>query len=72
MRNPWTTKNPFMSLWLSTAHTMLNAARGQAAAAAQRQLATLQADMTRQALDLWSGKAFTPAPAKKTTKKRRR
>ena len=41
MTNPWLKKNPFMSMWLSAANSMMNsmtsAARGQAAAAAKRQ-----------------------------------
>jgi hypothetical protein len=32
MSNPWLKKNPFMSLWLSTANRMAGSLRGQAAA----------------------------------------
>ena len=55
MRNPWTTKNPFMS------------ARGHATAAAKRQDAPAQAEAAKHVIELWSGKS---AP-RSTTKKRR-
>jgi len=32
MSNPWLKKNPFMSLWLSTANRMAGSLRGQATA----------------------------------------
>lgn len=38
MAHPWLKKNPFMSLWLSTANRMAGSLRGQAAAQARRQL----------------------------------
>lgn len=60
MRNPWTTKNPFMSVWLSAANKVAGSARGQATAAARRGVAAAQADATRQIVDLWSGKAARP------------
>lgn len=70
MRNPWTTKNPFMSVWLSSANRVMGSARGQATAAAKREVATLQAEATRQVIDFWSGKAAprTRAPAKRKKK----
>ncbi len=57
MRNPWTSKNPFMSLWLSSANKVAGSARGQATAAAKREIASAQADMAKQVVDFWSGKA---------------
>lgn len=68
MRNPWGTKNPFMSVWLSSANKVMGSARGQAAAEAKRQASSFQADMTKQMIDFWSGKAA--APAKRKTKRR--
>ena len=68
MRNLFTTKNPFMSVWLSSANKVMGSARGQATAAAKRQVASAQAEATRQIVDFWTGKA--PAPAR-TSKKRR-
>lgn len=69
MRNPWTTKNPFMSVWLSSANKVMGSARGQAAAAAKRQVASVQAETAKQVLDFWTGKTTAPAP--KNRKKRR-
>ena len=66
MRNPWTAKNPAMSMWLSAANRMTGSARGQATAAAKRQVAATQALAARQILDFWSGKMTTPAPRKRT------
>jgi hypothetical protein len=37
MANPWTKKNPLMSMWLSAANTWAGAARGLAAAEMGRQ-----------------------------------
>lgn len=68
MRNLYTSKNPFMSLWLSSANKVMGSARGQAAAATKRQVASFQADATKQIVDFWAGKA--PAPARKRTKRR--
>ncbi len=36
MANPWTKKNPLMSMWLSAANAWAGAARGLAAAARKR------------------------------------
>jgi len=52
MANPWTRKNPFMSMWLSAANKSAGAARGQAARAAGRQIATAQGDAMRTARTL--------------------
>ena len=38
MGNPWLKKNPFMSMWLSTANRVAGSWRGQAAAQAKRQV----------------------------------
>jgi hypothetical protein len=39
MANPWTKKNPLLSLWLSAANTWAGAARGAMTAAARREVA---------------------------------
>ncbi len=62
MSNPWTKKNPFMSMWLSTANKMMGSARSQASAAAKREIALTQAQAAKQVVDFWSGKAAAPAP----------
>lgn len=36
MRNPWLKKNPFLSMWLSSANAVAGSARGRATAAARR------------------------------------
>jgi len=66
MRNPWTTKNPMMSIWLSAANKAAGSARGQVAAATKRQLATTQADAARSVVDFWTGAAAKPATRRKT------
>ena len=38
MANPWTKKNPLLSLWLSAANAWAGAARGAMTAAAKRQM----------------------------------
>ena len=68
MRNPWTTKNPFMSAWLSSANKVMGSVRGQTAAAAKHQGMAVQAETTQQVIDFSSGRS-TPVP---TTKKKRR
>jgi len=71
MRNPWTTKNPFMSVWLSSANRVMGSARGQATAAARRELSTMQAEATRQVLDFWSGKTVPKTASSAKRKKKR-
>lgn len=65
MPNPWTSKNPFMSLWLSAANKAAGTARGKATAAARRQIATAQTDTMRQFLDLWAPQAAPPRSRRK-------
>ena len=65
MRNPWTTKNPFMSIWLSSANKVMGSARGQATAATKRQMASMQAEAAKQVIDFWSGKPASRSSRKK-------
>ncbi|MGM9488166.1 hypothetical protein [Ideonella sp. YS5] len=53
-----------MSVWLSSANKVMGSARGQATAAAKRQVATMQSEAARQVIDFWSGKA-APKPSRK-------
>lgn len=72
MRNPWTKKNPLMSLWLSAANKVAGSARGQVAAAVRREAATAQAQAARQIADFWTGRpapAAKPKPARKAAGK---
>ena len=65
MRNPFAAKNPFMSVWLSSANRVMGSARGQATAAAKRQVAYVQAEAAKQVAEFWSGKAAAPGASKK-------
>ena len=67
MKNPWTKKNPFMSMWLSGANAVAGAARSQATAAAKKQATSLVTEGTRQMVDAISGKS--PKAASKTKKR---
>lgn len=73
MKNPWTKKNPFMSMWLSSANKVAGAARGQASAAVKREASRVSRTATteagKQVLDFWS--AAFGAPAKGRGKTRR-
>lgn len=66
MSNPWTKKNPFMSMWLSTANRAAGSARGQAASAVKREVALAQADAARQMLEFWGVKPAKAAPKRKS------
>jgi hypothetical protein len=61
MKNPWTKKNPFLSMWLSGANAMLGSARGRAAAEAKRQVTTF-----------WSAALTPPKPPKPKKRRMRR
>lgn len=50
MANPWTKKNPFMSMWLSGANAVAGRARVQATAAAKK----TQAALTKKAAGMWT------------------
>lgn len=67
MKNPWAKKNPFMSMWLSGANSVLGSARGHASAEAKRQTAAMMKQGTKQMMDMWTGAA---TPAKRTRKKK--
>ena len=63
MSNPWLKKNPFMSMWLSSANRMAGSLRGQATAHVKRQVKAAVTEATRENLKLWSDGA-TPTVAK--------
>ncbi len=67
MKNPWLKKNPFMSMWLSGANSVLGSARGRATSVARRQGTTAIAQSAKQVTDFWS-----TALTGKTTKRRKR
>jgi hypothetical protein len=70
MRNPWLTKNPFMSAWLSAANRAAGAARGHATATANREIAKMQTTAVRQMMDFWTGQSLTKPVAPIRRKKR--
>jgi hypothetical protein len=53
MANPWTKKNPFMSMWLSAANKVALHARGQATAEMKKQQAALATQATRTWVNAW-------------------
>lgn len=71
MKNPWTKKNPFLSMWLSGANAVAGSARSRASAQAKRQATTVMNQGMKQITDFWTGALITP-PARKTRKQKRR
>ncbi|MEO7853779.1 MAG: hypothetical protein ABIR94_16235 [Rubrivivax sp.] len=79
MKNPWTKKNPLMSMWLSAANSAIGSARGQATAAVKRETrkATTQATTAgmNQIVDFWANAWKPPVPktpASTAARKRRK
>ena len=74
MRNPWTKKNPFMSMWLSGANSALGSARGHATAAAKRgskkAASTVTTAGTKQVLNIWANLLKPPATPRRKQKVR--
>jgi hypothetical protein len=71
MVNPWLKKNPFMSMWLSAAHSVANTARGQMASNAKRQTNAAITKATQDAVSLWVGPLVAkPKPRTKRRTKR--
>lgn len=70
MKNPWTKKNPFMSMWLSGANSIANRARGQATAAARREAGAVASRGMGDVLDFWSKALGAGTAAKRTTRKK--
>ena len=69
MANPWLKKNPFMSMWLSGAHSVANTARGQIAAEARRQSSAAVFIAARDVFAVWAD-AMTGVSAAKRRKRR--
>lgn len=69
MKNPWTKKNPFLSMWLSGANAVTGSTRSRASAQARRQATTLMNQGMKQFTDFWTG-ALTAPPARKKKKHR--
>ena len=69
MANPWTKKNPLLSMWLSGANEVAGKARSAGAAAAKRQQTSLIKEATRFWGSSWL--AGSKPKAKKARSKRR-
>lgn len=72
MNNPWTMKNPLLSMWLSGANAIMGSAQSKAAVEAQRQttlmMARTAAEMGRFWMEaMWWG----PLPRKRKSQKDR-
>lgn len=65
MKNPWTKKNPFMSMWLSGANAAIGSARGRATAESKRQANAMVTEGTKQMLDLWTSALTLPAKSRR-------
>ena len=70
MKNPWTKKNPFMSLWLSAANRAIAPARGQAAAAVKRETRKATTAATTQVFDAWANALKPPSASRRRRKTR--
>lgn len=64
MKNPWTKKNPFLSMWLSGANALAGAARARATAEAKRQTAAALKQGIKDMTAIYSD-ALTPKPRRK-------
>jgi hypothetical protein len=58
MKNPWTKKNPFMSMWLSSANAVVGSTRGRATVAAKRETA-----------NFWTAALTQPKPKKRKARR---
>ena len=67
MANPWTKKNPLLSMWLSGANALAGRARGAGTAEAKRR----QTSLIKQAARLWSGAGLADAKPKPKRKRHR-
>lgn len=69
MKNPWTKKNPLMSMWLSGANAVAGSARRRIAAESKRQSSAMMTRGMKQVTDFWCGVLDTKPPAKKRKKR---
>lgn len=61
MANPWTKKNPFLSMWLSGAHALA----GKARAAGTAEMGRRRTSSTKQATRFWSDAWLAAAKPKR-------
>lgn len=70
MKNPWTKKNPWMSMYLSGANAVAGSVRGSATAAAKRQTTRSINSGIRQVTEAWTN-AFLPSSSSSRKGRRR-
>ena len=68
MANPWTKKNPFLSMWMSRANAMAGKARSAGAAETSRQ----QTQLVNQAKRFWADAWFGTTKTKPKTRRKAR
>jgi len=70
--NPWTKKNPLLSIWLSNANAIAGAARSRAIAEGHRQMSQMMTQGAKQVIDFWTGAAMMPTPKRKRRSRKSR
>ncbi len=65
MTNPWTKKNPMMSMWLSAANRAAGASRGQVAAQVKRSAAKANRQAVSDITSSWLSMFSPPATGRK-------
>lgn len=70
MSNPFVKKNPFMSMWLSSANRMAGTLRGQATAQAKRQISAAVTKATNDNLKALLGGTAPVSPKAKPKRRR--
>lgn len=70
MSNPFTKKNPWMSMWLSGANRIAGKSRSVAQAAARRQQAAAMTEATKAVTAFWSGFFSSSSPKKRPRTRR--
>ena len=71
MANPWLKKNPFMSMWLSAAHSVAGTAGGRIASRAKRQTHAAVANTAQAAVGYWTNALLTKPKPRKSRKPKR-
>ena len=72
MRNPWTKKNPLLSMWMSAGNAVVGAARGRATAQVKRQASTWMTQSVNQMTRWWADALSGPASRKRKRERRKR
>ena len=68
MSNPWLKKNPFMSMWLSSANAVAGAARGRVTAELNRQAKAASAAVVKEFVTAGMPVVAAKKRSRKTTK----